>query len=289
MLKTGINLRDYSYGTTDVETLAVFKQAGFDTFFNEWCESNSNSHDILANEAVKLGIRYESIHACFNGINCMWESGEAGDSYLERLKRCVDDATRCGVSYVTVHAMNAPKYNYENTSLWSQLGVNRFADLLIYAEKKGTKIAFENVEFPQYQLKKLISMLREVAPKTLAFCWDVGHEHCYPAMPDRIPELYGDLIIGTHMHDNFGQKDSSVITWEDDVHIMPFDGTLNYKEVGESLKKIGYTGTVTLELVRTERQWNIMPWYKNYTLEEFANEAYKRAKQIAELCLYEVN
>ena len=285
MLKTGINLRDYGYGTTDLETLAVFKQAGFDTFFTEWNEHDAKYHVNIANEAAKLGFQYESIHACFNGINCIWEQGEAGEAYLARLKRCVDDAANSGVLYITVHVMNVPKYNYENPSLWSELGVNRFAELVGYAEKKGIKVAFENVEFPQYQLKKLIGILRNTAPNALRFCWDVGHEHCYPAIPDRVSELYGDLIIGTHMHDNFGQVNSEVITWEDDVHVMPFDGTLNYKKVGDSLKKIGYQGTITLELVRSERQWNILPWYKDYTFEEFAAEAHKKAERIALLCV----
>ena len=42
-----------------------------------------------------------------------------------------------------------------------------------------------------------------------------------------------------HLHDN----DQS-----DDLHLMPFDGTLNWKEVMQNLKNCNYVGPITMEL-----------------------------------------
>ena len=285
MLKTGICLAKYGYDVTHPEAMRILKQAGFDSFFTGWTEDdNLKFHSQMANEAAKIGMVYESIHAPFGGINCIWEDGEEGEAYRKSLRRCVEDAAACGVLYITAHIMNVPQYNTANPPLWSELGVSRFADIVSYAADKGIKVAFENVEFPQYQLHKLIQRLRDIVPQGLGFCWDTGHEHCYPAGSTSVPELFGDLIIGTHMHDNFGQANPAIVTWDDDVHIMPFDGTINYHEVGQKLKGIGYTGTVTLEIGRGERQWNILPWYQHYTFEEFASQAHEKARRIAILC-----
>ena len=278
-------LLSYGYDVSHPESMTVFKQAGFDSFFTGWNEKeHMKYHSEIANAAAKNGMTYESIHAPFGGINCMWQEGEEGDAYRKRLRCCVEEAAACGVSYVTAHIMNVPQYNKANPPIWSELGVSRFADIVLYAAEKGIKVAFENVEFPQYQLQKLIERLRELAPQGLGFCWDIGHEHCYPAGDISVPDRFGDLIIGTHIHDNYGQVNSEIVTWDDDIHIMPFDGTINYHKVGRKLKQIGYKGTITLEIGRMQRQWDILPWYQEYTIEEFAAEAYEKARRIAKLC-----
>lgn len=76
-----------------------------------------------------------------------------------------------------------------------------------------------------------------------------------------------------------------MVTWHDDVHLLPFDGTLDYRIVASRLKKWNYTGTLTLELQRSPRQWRLLPWYQTYTAEEFLRVAHDRAMQI--VWLYE--
>lgn len=108
----------------------------------------------------------------------------------------------------------------------------------------------------------------------------MGHEHCYPAEGFDLPGTLGDLLVGTHMHDNFGQSDPHVITWNDDNHILPFDGTVDFRRIGQMLKKCGYAGTITLETGRKP----MIPWYRDLTIEDFLAMAHERAICVAAWC-----
>ena len=171
--------------------------------------------------------------------------------------------------------MNLPRYNPGNSAarIFSDVGVNRFRSILEYSEKCGVKACFENVEFPHLELKLLLHRLKEEGYRSLGFTWDVGHEHCYPA-PFDVSIEFGELLTGTHFHDNFGQKNSDTVTWDDDLHLMPFDGNLDYNHVANRLKALGFQGTVTLEIGKAKG-------YEKDSLEAYLSEANARAARIA--------
>ena len=152
--------------------------------------------------------------------------------------------------------------------------------VVAYAAEKGVKACFENVEFPQFELRALFDHLRSKGYPSLGWTWDVGHAHCYPAPDFDVAEHFGDLLVGTHMHDNFGQADPHVITWNDDSHVLPFDGTVDFRRVGASLKRCRYTGTITLETGRKP----MIPWYRDMKIDEFLHMAHERAMHIAAWC-----
>jgi sugar phosphate isomerase/epimerase len=60
---------------------------------------------------------------------------------------------------------------------------------------------------------------------------------------------------------------------------LPFDGTVNFREVARALKRVGYTGTVTLEV--SQRAKDSVPFYGNVTMEEMLQEAHTCAERIA--------
>lgn len=280
MRKTGINLGTYGYEYAIEDVMRCIRDAGFDTFITGFTEDEKRTAHLLE-VGEKLGLCFESLHAPYAGINCIWDAGEAGDAYAARLKRVVDTCKKFGIGYFTMHCMNVPQFNrnIKGAQKWSALGVERFRAVLDHADGCGVKACFENVEFPQFELKSLIDMFRTEGHPSLGFTWDTGHEHCYPGGLD-IAEAFGDLLVGTHIHDNFGQTDPDVITWNDDCHILPFDGTVNFKKIGQALKSCGYTGSVTLEIGRN----NAIPWYRDLSIEEFLHMAHERTLHIASWC-----
>jgi len=167
--------------------------------------------------------------------------------------------------------MNVPRYNScdAGAERFSEIGLDRFRRVVDHAEKRGVKACFENVEFPHLELKLLLDALKNEGSEALGFTWDVGHEHCYPADFD-VSEKFGDLIVGTHFHDNFGQKDNKVVTWDDDLHLLPFDGNIDYKRIAQRLKTLDFKGSVTLEIDRVKG-------YEDLSLEEYLAVAHERA------------
>lgn len=279
MLKTGINFTKFGFDVSDAETMRATRAAGFDTFFTGTMSEADTARFKELGEAA--GLIYESIHAPFRGINCIWDEGEKGDAYVTQLCAVADLCKKFEIPYFTLHCMNVPQFNVDVSGVqrYSELGLARFRRVVEYAAECGVKACFENVEFPQFEMKCFMDAFRAEGHKALGFTWDVGHEHCYPSPGFDVVEAFGDLMVGTHIHDNYGQKDPHVITWNDDSHLLPFDGTIDYRRVGERLKNCGYTGTVTLEVSKKAK--DDVPWFKNASFEELLAEAHTRAERIA--------
>ena len=80
-------------------------------------------------------------------------------------------------------------------------------------------------------------------------------------------EKFKDRIFAVHLHDN----DQS-----DDLHLMPFDGTLNWKEVMQNLKKCNYTGPITMELCYRYE-------YLDMGIEKFYKKGFEIGKKLNEI------
>ena len=85
---------------------------------------------------------------------------------------------------------------------------------------------------------------------------------------DEFPyELCKDKIFAVHLHDN----DKS-----DDLHLLPFEGTIDWESVITKLKQCNYQGPVTLELCYRNH-------YLNMSLEEFYKKGYEIGEKLSNM------
>ena len=284
MIGTGMNVGDFGYAeyrsNWDAQIQAL-RVCGFDSTFI-YSGLPDAELEKLANACAKYGVCLESIHAPWGGINCIWKDGEDGEAWVTKLQQELDVVKRVNASYLTVHCMNMPHYNNNGPvgNCFSEQGADRFRRIAEYAAGLGVKVGFETVEFAQRELKSLTDWFREKKlTEGVGVVWDIGHWNCYPNGLD-FSDTFGDLLIGTHTHDNFGNRNPQIITWDDDWHLAPFDGTINWLEVGDQLRRSRFCGTVTLEFGRGNR----MPWYQTFPdLHSYLTEMHTRAARIAML------
>lgn len=69
-------------------------------------------------------------------------------------------------------------------------------------------------------------------------CLDFGHAHMLSGAPEAAEALSGHIIT-THVHDNDGT---------DDVHLVPFAGTIDWIAALTAMWKIGYPGPLVFEV-----------------------------------------
>lgn len=267
MRTLGVSTQFRSFGIPLEEDLAAIKRAGFDCVFSTY--DRVLDFDFAAKAARDAGLFYETIHAPFGrcgleqNLNSVWLPGENGEKYVLLLKECVDACSRNGIEKCVLHnavATTPPPV--------SDVGKERFAGLLDYAEKKNVRFAIENLESLEH-----LDVLLGLAGDFHGFCWDCGHNLCYTPLAD-LPALYGDRLICTHIDDNHGITRPGYIHYTDDLHLMPFDGCLDWDWYASKIKETGYTGPLTLELKRIE----------GMTPDEFYSRAYERAVRLAEMC-----
>lgn len=280
MYKTKLCISAGACAIEDIrEQLVMVKNVGFEAFFTGCRELE----DLKATRkaADELGLYYQSIHAPFGGeasAREMWKEGENGERAFEIMKGWIEATSEVAVDMLICHCF----IGFNTGESPTELGLERYGKLIDRAEELGVRLAFENVEGDEF-LAAVINTYR--GRKGVGFCWDSGHEMCYNRSVDQLA-LYGDILLGTHLHDNLGiQSYDGVVTSRDDLHLLPYDGVADWDELALRLAKTGFDGPLTFELGtqhtphyrgRFEKKK-----YETHTVETWMSEIYIRACRFA--------
>ena len=248
-----------NHNVTIFQTIHAIKKAGFDGVFIAWRRNSdaiSNQQQVELCEKLQLEIQFA--HLSYDGINNIWFEGEQGEQlvslYIQDLREC----KKYNINMVVMHLTS--KYEVQQPNM---LGVKRIQKIVDYAESLGIKVAFENTR----QFGYLEYVFQHIKNKNAGICFDVGHYHCH--YNDKFNwHLFKDKILCVHFHDNDAQTDK---------HWLPFDGTVNFKEVIKNLKQTNYNNAITLENNYRNK------YAEEMTVEEYYQESYKRAKRIEQM------
>ncbi len=250
------------------EQIPMIRDAGFDGFFavHTGCEPLKAWAKLVREQQLD----FESVHGPFHLVNRMWETGMDGDDYLDLLKESVHACHQISVNRFILHVTvgnRAPDISEE--------GLKRFLALCDYAKEQEVHICFENIE-PLPHLKAVMDFIPDPYH---GFCWDIGHNLCYTPHIDMM-ERYGDRLMCLHIHDNHGVTQPGNIDYRDDIHLLPFDGVLDWEWFASQLKKYHYNGPVTLEVSDQG-----LPEYRAMSTREYLAAAYERGRRIREMLL----
>ncbi len=229
---------------------------------------------LLSEAANELDMIYQSIHAPFLKMRHMWYQSDETENAKQELKDCIAEAAEYNVRIVVLH----PFIGFDVNEA-TEFGVKNFKEVVDYAKEKGIKIAFENVEGEAY-LEALMSAFFEY--NNVGFCWDTGHEMCYNRSKDML-ELYGDRLIATHINDNMGVR-GDAITFQDDLHLVPFDGVKDWQDAMDRLDKCGYNDIMTFELkIDSNIDNKYKTGYSKMRFEDYVKYVYDRAIKLVNM------
>ena len=146
--------------------------------------------------------------------------------------------------------------------MYSEIGLNRIREIVEYAKKLNIKVAFENTKIKGY----LEYVLENIKDDNVGICFDAGHYHVH--FDDEFDfDFFKDRIFAVHLHDN----DKS-----DDLHLLPFDGTIDWNYIFNKLKECNYTGYITMEICYSND-------YQNMSLDDFYKTGYERGLQLSKI------
>lgn len=264
------------------DMIALFARTGFEGVFTGY-DSKKGAKKLKEYRACieQNGMYYQSVHAPFGGSAKMWRDGVDGDAALDELICCVEDCSAAEVPLVVAHTY----IGFDTGEQPTALGLERYGKLVDRAAELGVKIAFENTEGEEF----LDALMKEFKGRSnVGFCWDSGHQKCYNNDRNLLGD-YGDVLFGTHINDNIGVRSfEGKTTFYDDLHLLPFDGAIDWEEAAERLAKTGFDGPLTFELTRSckpNRYENRK--YSAITIEEYLAEAYIRACRFATMLMKE--
>ena len=261
-----INISTIIGSTVPEETqFRLIREAGFDGIFV--CYYGTGPIDRWAEEAEKNHLSFEAVHGPFEHANRLWEAGRSGAEYLDFLKTIIDACRRIHVDKCIMHVTvgnTAPDITPQGLALFTQL--------CDYAKSQGIHICFENLE----PLPHIDAVMEHIKDPFHGFCWDCGHNACYTPHIDMMKK-FGRRLKCIHVHDNRGVTQPGNIDYRDDLHLLPFDGILDWDWFAGKLNDCGYSGPLTLELSILGK-----PEYQAMPLSDYLAKAYQRACRIRE-------
>lgn len=256
------------------QVISLLKQEGFSAVSPLW--SPELDMDALAECVRAHGMTIQSLHAPHKGIARLWEPDSPESATVqENILRSVDACARHHVPILVIHGWQGLIYTFPTVPLDF-----RFFDRLVpYAQQNGVSIAFENLEGEEY----LAALMERYANcPHIGFCWDTGHDHCYPHKTDFL-QAYGSRLIMTHLNDNLGLRDPNGIpSGKDDLHFLPFDGNLDWDHTLGRLRTMPKQMILNFEIkIRSHSTDPADLPYTRLSLEEFLHLSGIRAREIA--------
>ena len=255
-----------------IETqIRMMHDAGFDGFFTAW-DDHTADYRRLADE---LGMLYQSIHSPTEYVTSLWSDCAEAETGIHKLTACLEDCAANGVEIMICHLW----CGYDDPPGPTAVGLRNYEKLVRAAERTGVKIAFENAEQTVY-LDAVLDAFGD--SPFVGYCWDAGHERCYCHGEDLLAR-HGKHLIATHINDNLGIRDrNGALAFADDIHLLPFDGIIDWQEAVQRLARIGYDGVLTLEVKRPNQEGRrTNDKYLRMAPEEYFAEAYGRACRLA--------
>jgi len=238
-----------------VECLKRVKAAGFDVVDLNLCQicghkttlhldSWQKDAEEIARTAHDLGLSLPQCHLPFKSVKVKWQEPEDYKYFIEMFYRAIDVAAVIGFPWAVIHPdryFNIPESENWDLETFIRKNHEEYDPLVEYALKKGVGIAFENMNRGRFsQAEELVAYIDSYHDDRVGACWDTGHANMHYKGGDQWDPLHvvGHRLHATHIHDNRAK---------DDLHLLPYDGTINWPRVVAALRDIQYTGDFVSE------------------------------------------
>ena len=259
------------FGLPIEEQIEKLKPYGFDAFFTHY----SKDVEKYREAAEKYGVTYQSLHAPTANADKMWQSGDVAKAAQKELLDCISVCVQNEIPTLVIHPFTPNGRPYTPTSQ----GIENFMPIIEDAAAFDVTIAFENVQgFPYLEALMGAFSYCDIAK----FCWNSGHEQCFNQYFDML-SLYGDRLACINLNDNNGIVGSK-ISRKDDLHLIPFDGIVDWSSVAQRVKNCSYDGFLTFEInkkgVSSE---NGIVTYEDMPFSKFLDSIFLRACRLRSL------
>ena len=238
------------------ESARMIKEAGFDcvdmTYYTVPVDS-SLLDDGYREYAVKLkeyldelGLECNQAHAPF--VFSYGDRFTLEDPHYRAIVRSIESAAILGAKVIVVHSVG---HRQGDDVLFDRAyNLDYYRSLIPYCEKFGIRIAVENL-FEYGQNGKFVGRLgtpealsefvSELDSPCFCACLDTGHASLTGVKPeDFVAGMRADLLQVLHVHDG---------DYLGDRHTLPYMMNFDWEKIMGALKKIGYDGELTFEIL----------------------------------------
>lgn len=204
-------------------------------------------HGLDKNRITALnGIRWScnkkyTVHAPFVGINIALPQGPLLNATLKRLKNSIASASALECEQWVFHPglKTATSMFYPGMD-WNQ-NLDSVRQLVRYARRQDVKACIENgmEAFVMKNVDEFRRFYNEIG-EDVGLVLDTGHANITGQLEGFLLE-FSNRLVHLHVHDNHGKFDE---------HLSVGDGNIDWKMVGQYLRKAPFEKTVIIESVQ---------------------------------------
>ncbi len=212
-----------------------------DADWREWMEQ-------VVALSQELNLPITQSHAPF--YNALVPENPKADLWEKMIKRAIEASGMAGIPWIVMHPGTYPDDSYEFKES-KRRNYEYFMPYLELADKYGCGIAIENMadNIVRTYLRpsavycsrhvELVDLIDSFHADNVGICWDFGHANLTGLDQREALRYMGKRLKATHVADNSGFNDD---------HIMPFQGTIDWRKILPVLSEIGYEGDLTYEI-----------------------------------------
>jgi sugar phosphate isomerase/epimerase len=204
----------------------------------------------MSNWFRSTGIAFHSMHSPMHGDDEWGRSGapplniaavEKRDriAAMDEIKRALEVAEQSPFQFLVQHVGVGGETATEQKM---ESAMTSLEHLRAFAKPLGVQVVVENINNELSTPEKLVELLHAARFTDVGVCFDVGHAHMGPGIPEAF-ETLKQLIRTTHVHDNDQQRDA---------HLWPGSGTIDWKQTMELLQGAPQVPALLLEIEGVE-------------------------------------
>lgn len=216
----------------------------------------------IKNDADASKIKFEICHLPYTIWNRISHDANLVYEFEKMMISSVDVAALLGVDYAVLHP-NSVTINQDELKKDKEYEscMKHLAPIADYAKKRGVHLALENLapSFVGENLYRYSQSAEEVCKMAdsldAGVCWDFGHANISGLKQSKEIENIGKRLCVLHINDNNGYGDD---------HLLPFMGTVDWKDAMYGLKKINFKGLLNFEIATTSVPFDMREIFSTY-------------------------
>lgn len=195
-------------------------------------------------DAEEQGIKFELCHLPY-GAKVGVPRNEL-TPFNDHMHKMIDAAALLGVDYAVLHpnTVTVSAIKFDKIKEYDSV-MDHLAPFVEHANRVGVNIVVENMRpVPEnYMVHRYCQDPDELCGIAdalgIGVCWDFGHAHIAGLRQSEAIGYVGDRLKVLHINDNLA---------EDDIHLPPFVGGINWHDAMKGLKNVGFAGLFNFEI-----------------------------------------
>jgi sugar phosphate isomerase/epimerase len=159
---------------------------------------------------------------------------------MDEIKRALEIAEQIPFRFLVQHLGTSGEYFDERKF---EAAMTSIEHLRAFAKPLGVRILLENIPNELSTPDKLVEFIQASHFEDVGVCFDFGHAHLMSSVAEAF-EIVKSHVRSTHVHDNAKDRDT---------HLVPGEGSINWKEAMELLRSAPHTPPLLLEIEGDEK------------------------------------